>query len=50
MRQNGRDAPSDLYDHQETGLKTVFPQAKAAVSSQFQRCGTDYGQVAAIRY
>jgi hypothetical protein len=44
------DARSDLYDHPETGLKSVFQQAKAAGAPQFGRRSNGYGQVAGIRY
>jgi len=48
--QEAIDARSDLYDHPEIGLKSVFQQAKAAVASQFGRRSNEYGQVGAIRY
>jgi hypothetical protein len=45
-----RGCRSEVYDHPDTGLKTVFQQAKAAVASQFGRRSSEYQIVAAIRY
>jgi hypothetical protein len=48
--QEATDARAALYDHPETGLKSVFQQAKAAVASQFGRRSPEYATVAGIRY
>jgi hypothetical protein len=44
------DSRAAIYDHPETGLKSVFQQVKAAVASQFGRRSSEYGAVGGIRY
>jgi hypothetical protein len=44
------DARADPDDHPETGLKSQFQQAKAAVASQFGRRSTEFATVSGIRY
>jgi hypothetical protein len=48
--QGAIDTRLDIYEHPETGLKSVFQQVKAAVASHFGRRSSEYGMVAAIRY
>jgi hypothetical protein len=48
--QDAIDARAELYDHPETGLKSQFQQAKAAVASQFGRRSTEYQTVSSLRY
>ena len=43
------DDRRDLYEHPETGLRTQFQAAKAAVASQFGRRSDEYKKVAIIR-
>ena len=48
--QEASDAGSDLYDHREIGLKSVFQQAKTAVASQFGRRRSKHEWSQGIRY
>jgi hypothetical protein len=48
--QDAIDTRAASYDNPETGLKSVFQQAKAAVASQFGRRSHEYTRVAGIRY
>jgi hypothetical protein len=48
--QEAIDARAELYEHPETGLKSQFHQAKAAVASQFGRRSTEFATVSSIRY
>lgn len=48
--QNAASARLALYEHPETGLRTQFQQAKAAVASQFGRRSAQYKSVSGIRY
>jgi hypothetical protein len=47
---NAVAARAELYDSEQTGLKSTFQQAKAAVAAQYGRRSLEYKSIAAIRY
>ncbi|HEV2841681.1 MAG TPA: hypothetical protein VGW39_10180 [Chthoniobacterales bacterium] len=47
---NAIAARAELYEGEQTGLKSQFQQAKAAVAAQFGRRSPEYQSVSKIRY
>jgi hypothetical protein len=47
---NAAATRADLYESDQTGLKSKFQQAKAAVAAQFGKRSPEYESVSKIRY
>ncbi|HEV2842929.1 MAG TPA: hypothetical protein VGW39_16530 [Chthoniobacterales bacterium] len=47
---NAVAARAELYDGEQTGLKSQFQQAKAAVAAQFGRRSAEYKTIVGLRY